>query len=233
MNSFEDQLWSHLSETHGADDAVASRTATRRRPRPAMLTAGVGGLAAAAVGVTLVFGASTSTPPAYALTQSPNGTITVTLNNISTGVPAVNADFAKLGIRMRAVPIEAGCTTPPTFGYDGPDNAPGLDGTSTTFTFSESQIPAGYTGFIAARDVSGQVQLSQGAMVNGTIPSCFPESVLHVVAPPAGSPAGTPDTMTTGTTPLPSSTNPLPSGATVTGPSQASTDPSQTSTSPS
>jgi hypothetical protein len=223
MNQFEDHLWSHLSDEHGADEVACSPSRARRRPRPAVVTAGVGGITAAAVAATLVLSATTSTTPAYALTENANGTVTITLNDVATGIPALNAEFKRLGIRERAVPMEANCPTRPIFGYDGSGTAPGLNGLETTYTFSVAHpdLLPGYTGYLAARQVApGQVELSEGAMPNGTIPSCFSDQVLHLVSPPPGSPAGTPYTTATGVTPTtPDSTA---TGSTSTDPGVAS-----------
>jgi hypothetical protein len=71
----------------------------------------------------------------------------------------------------------------------------------TTYTFSVAHpaLLPGYTGFLAARQVApGEVELSQGAMPDGKIPSCFSDQALHLVPPPPGSPAGTPYTTATG-----------------------------------
>jgi DNA-directed RNA polymerase specialized sigma24 family protein len=171
------------------------------RPRTLTLTAGAAGvIAAAVVTVTLLVGGTTSTPPAFALTQNADGTVTVTLNDVAAGIPGLNAEFARLGIRERAVPIEAGCTAGPAVGYMAPLNAPGMNGMSTTFTFSSATEHPGYTGFIAARQVGpDHVEIAMGAMQNGMIPPCFPEQTMQVIpVPESGTSTGT----TTSTTSL-------------------------------
>jgi hypothetical protein len=193
MSPFEDQLWSHLAEQHDAENVVARRS-SRQRPRTLTLTAGAAGvIGAAVVTVTLLVGGTTSTPPAFALTQNADGTVTVTLNDVAAGIPGLNAEFARLGIRERAVPIEAGCTAGPAVGYMAPLNAPGMNGMSTTFTFSSATEHPGYTGFIAARQVGpDHVEIAMGAMQNGTIPPCFPEQTMQVIpVPESGTSTGT------------------------------------------
>lgn len=139
-----------------------------RAPRLA-LASSVAGLAAAAA-VVAVFAASAA-PPAYALTQNANGTYTITINDIATGVPALNAKLKQLGIDTTAVPVTTTCTAP-----DG--GLPLVGGWSSptmsqTITLDQANIPAGYRGVIAAyQSPSGQVDLTI-ATTSGSIPSCL------------------------------------------------------------
>jgi len=86
---------------------------TRRagnRLRWALLASGiaVAGLTAALV-VTL--DAASTPPPAYAATLTPNGTVTITLRELS-AIDALNARLAALGTRIRAVRAVHGCDAP-------------------------------------------------------------------------------------------------------------------------
>lgn len=170
MSSFEDAIWAHLVDHHGADRSDFHVPQPHSRP---------GRLRAAAVGAVLVAGvmlfavlvlsASTTAPPAYALTQLAGGTYSVSLNDVSTGVPALNAKFAQLGIRETVVPVEAGCKA----SSFAPLQAQTVPMTQTV-TISARDIPPGYRGFIAAeRTADGHVRLALGTTAQ-PIPACFP-----------------------------------------------------------
>jgi hypothetical protein len=189
MSTFEDRLWSQLVEEHG-DELRSSHTMTapghRRRRRPALVTgtalAGAGLAAAAVVAIT----ATTSTPPAFAVTDHADGTVSVTLNDIS-DLTALNAELARDGIPAKAVPLSQTC----------PVHAPmvimpsGTDPNTYAITIVPSQIPAGYTGILAAsQTASGRVELVMGA-IKPPAPPCFNSTpvVLHQIDPGHASPA--------------------------------------------
>jgi outer membrane murein-binding lipoprotein Lpp len=181
MSSFEDAIWVHLVDHHAADRVEFRLPATtpRRKVRPVAAAAGAAVLAVAVIVVVLVLSASTSTPPAYALTPVGGGSYTVSLNDISTGVPALNAKFAQLGIRETAVPIKAGCTAS---SFDPVQAAPGS--MTQTVTVSNRQIPPGARGFIAAEQgPDGHVLLAQGSTAQ-PIPSCFPTTTSSGIPGP-------------------------------------------------
>lgn len=111
MSSFEDRLWSELARDHGKPLASAHGRArpTRRRPARPVLVAGGGALALTAAAVaTLVLTAST-TAPAYAVVVNRDGSVTLTLKELL-GTRAANARLARLGVRVRIVAREPGCT---------------------------------------------------------------------------------------------------------------------------
>lgn len=170
MSSFEDAIWAHLVDQHGADRIDFHVPRPRNRPRR-LSAAAVGAvlLATAVLATVLVLTASTSAPPAYALTQVAGGTYTVSLNDIATGIPALNARFAELGIPETVVPVEAGCKAS-SFDPLQTGTAP----MTQTITISARDIPPGYRGFIAAEQLpDGHVRLAQGTTAQ-PIPSCFP-----------------------------------------------------------
>ncbi|MGH2871608.1 MAG: hypothetical protein ACRDL5_03995, partial [Solirubrobacteraceae bacterium] len=78
---------------------------------PRIAVAGTSAGVAAAVAVTLVI-ATTGAPPAYALTANGNGSYTLTINDLATAFPQVNAEFAKLGVNAKAIPVTPNCTAP-------------------------------------------------------------------------------------------------------------------------
>lgn len=98
MSTFNDELWTRLVQDHDADHVGLAAPPRRRWPGAAILTASATALAATAV-LVLIVSAATSTPPAYALTRHADGTATVTLNDLTRGIPALNARLANLGIR--------------------------------------------------------------------------------------------------------------------------------------
>jgi hypothetical protein len=73
--------------------------------------AGAGaGIAAASATLALILAGATS-PPAYAVTTSPDGTTTITLNALS-AVSALNAKLAATGVHVRVAPVLSGCDAP-------------------------------------------------------------------------------------------------------------------------
>src|ERR1700679_1232548 len=67
-----------------------------RRPKLFVAT-GALTIAGAIVAVVLVLSASSATSPAYAVTTHPDGSVTITLRDVATGIPAVSAKLHKLG----------------------------------------------------------------------------------------------------------------------------------------
>lgn len=185
MTSFEDQLWSDLVSEH-ADRmrafptqaaALAGSVTVGRAPRARRLrrTAILSGTALATAGATtaavLALTAS-ATPPAFAVTDNGDGTITVTLREIS-AVSALNAEFERRGLNARAVPFSATC---PVKGYA--NRLPvGTNIDTFTITLNPGLVPNGYTAVVAATQTSsGRVELTQGA-VPSPAPSCFSTEV--------------------------------------------------------
>jgi hypothetical protein len=169
MSTFEDRLWSDLVREHGDQMRLHATTEPwqARRRRPALITsslAAAGAVIAAIVALT----ATTATPPAYAVTTNQDGSVTVTLNDIS-AVSALNAELARDGVRAEAVPLTADC---PTHGFVNPMPS-GTNPSTYTITIVPRDIPAGYTAVLAAgKDSSGQIELLQGAL-EPPIPACF------------------------------------------------------------
>src|ERR1700733_1939524 len=130
MSEFEDNLWVTVLREHGDELARTERAAHthRRASRPQLLAGTTAGLAAMAPAAALLFGASTS-PPAFAVTRNPNGTITVNLMHRS-GIAGANEKLAAMGVRAQiAVPAK----TPPKLVCPG--------GTAPTVTFDPKSIP--------------------------------------------------------------------------------------------
>ncbi|HEY4460200.1 MAG TPA: hypothetical protein VGN81_38180 [Pseudonocardiaceae bacterium] len=94
-------------EQHGPALAVLERPEPQRRSnRPLWMTGGALAIALAVAGVLTLTSGSSS--PAYAVTQNPNGTVTLTLADM-TGVDGANAELRKLGLPVLVVPFQHGC----------------------------------------------------------------------------------------------------------------------------
>lgn len=169
MSTFEDRLWSDLVHEHGAEMRTHSGlTHAPRRRRPALLTGTALATAGATAAAALVLSATTSAPPAYAVATNPNGTVTVTLNDIS-AITGLNAELARDGIRAKAIPLTATC---PTRGFPGTMPA-GTNPSTYTVTIDPGDIPAGFTAIVAVSETgSGQVKIAAGAWPNPG-PSCL------------------------------------------------------------
>jgi hypothetical protein len=177
MATFEDQLWTDLLSEHGTELAGASRSATRRsRAKPILVTAGTFGVVGAATAVALTLTA-TASPPAYAVTANPDGTVSVTINEI-VGVSGANAELARLHVRAKAVLETADCTANPpqvptkVFGGGALQGNP-VDGV----TIIPDAIPVGDTLMLVAK-TSGNAGALTAIIVRGPAPSCSPELQL-------------------------------------------------------
>jgi hypothetical protein len=116
MSAFDDRLWSHLVREHGhllADDAQqgpATRPTRQGRRAGRLLLALVGLAVIAAAAIVLTVGTGTvNSPQAYALVRHSDGTLTITIKEIS-GVSSLNQRLVALGIRAKAFIANATCT---------------------------------------------------------------------------------------------------------------------------
>ena len=132
MSEFEDNLWLEVVREHGHDLACARRPVSERRraTRTQLLAGTTVGLVAVATAAALLVGASTS-PPAFAVTRNPDGTVTVNLTRPS-GIAGANRKLAAMGVRAK---IAVDTKTPPKLGCPG--------GTVPTITFDPASIPSG------------------------------------------------------------------------------------------
>ncbi|HSC04307.1 MAG TPA: hypothetical protein VLC49_13330 [Solirubrobacteraceae bacterium] len=184
MSTFEDRLWSELVREHGHQMRLPATTVRANHRRPALITGTALATAVAVAAAVLLF-ATTSTP-AYAVTDNPDGTVTVTLHDVQ-AITALNAALARDGIAARAIPLTADC---PIHGFPNPMPA-GTNPSTYTITIVPSEIPAGYTAVLAVgENASGQIALAQGAF-HSPVPVCFNSTpmVLHPIdagnVPPA------------------------------------------------
>lgn len=140
-----------------------------RAPRIAVAACGAG--VAAAVAVALVV-ATAGAPPAYALTANSNGSYTLTINDIATAVPQVNAEFAKLGINAKAIPVTSSCTASDAAHWPLMAADPS-ESTSETITLDSANIPAGSIAIVAAEETPSGVRLDMGTTSESPLPTCL------------------------------------------------------------
>lgn len=206
MSNFEDELWSQLVRDRGeqmraapgataalASSVTATRPATSRAirlRRPALLTGsalGIAGLATAGVF------ALTSASPAFAVTKNPDGTVAITLRDLS-DLPALNQKLAQDGIPVTAVPISTSCSATRAINNPSGEGMPGTQArqdATNLVTIDPSQIPTGDIGVLgASQTASGQVGLVFGE-TTPPAPSCLKSAAFN------GSQTG--DTSTRGT----------------------------------
>ena len=185
VSTFEDNLWRELVREHHAEHAHPGRASTGGLARRRRLAGASMGLAAVGTAAALALTAGTAAP-AFAVTSNPNGTVTVTINQIA-GIAGANAKLAALGVRARAVPIVQGCTAAllriPKVLPNGPPppttvSAP-QSGLPQSMTFEPSEIPAGDTLVLAAKQlVNGPANGIQmlDAIVRGSAPACVAQA---------------------------------------------------------
>jgi len=176
MSKFEDQLFADLMHEHGAELAAVRRPAVARwgAARQVSVAAGAVGLAGA---VALGVGTIGTGTAAYAVTRGSDGTITVSLRDVS-GVDGANAELRKLGVHAVAVPMTRHCTAQVipderARGHSPVTGSAGVGG-SGSVTFSADSIPAGDTMVLAAQVSDQQVSLA-ATVVRGAAPECVPE----------------------------------------------------------
>jgi hypothetical protein len=177
-----DALPAHLDRigqqlTAAARQLAATQRHGRRRRARVLGALPVAAVAAAAV--LLLTSASTTTTPAYALTRHADGSITITLSQLTTGIPALNTKLHQLGIDETVIPITAGCHSPdgsgpivmypnPMFEYNG--------SISTTYTPRYDQrhpAPPGFHYVLAAKRLPNGKILGFIGALKAPIPTCL------------------------------------------------------------
>ncbi len=155
MSRFEDNLWAQLERDHGP--TLVKNVATHRR-----MNAGRW-LAAAAVAAVLGSGAVVApsyfggTPPAYAVVDNPDGTVTVKIWDL-TKFEEVTAKLREHGIPAVALQEREDCQAEGRLVDPARYNTVGLVdhrtvGDETLMTITRDRIPAGTTLGLALRDL--------------------------------------------------------------------------------
>lgn len=177
MPKFEDQLLTDLMRSHGpALDDVPPPTPSSSSRRPLWLTAG--GLGIAAVGTLVISSTDGGAPAAYAVTEDSDGTVTLSLADL-TGVDDANAELTRRGIRAAAARVQPDCPSIWSFpsapeisaepGYYWPERHT-VDGRS--YSFFANRIPEDATMLLGASD-DGQGGIKYVAsVIAGPVPDC-------------------------------------------------------------
>ena len=194
LERFGQQL---TAAAHQRRDAAPARRSRWRRPT---LVATPVLAAAVTATVVLVATAGPTTPKAYALTSNGGGSYTLTINDIATAVPQLNAAFAREGIHAKAIPVTADCTPekgtfiPPLMSPD--DSTPGNE----TITLNNANVQPGWTTYIAAEQTPAGIRLTLGSTA-APLPSCLStHEAPPVIVNPVISTNGTTTTITTTST---------------------------------
>jgi hypothetical protein len=169
MTNFQDNLLRDLMVNHGSELAKVGHPRARRVAlRPGRFIAGAMAVATVAtVGITTLG----NSPAAFAVTQNPNGTVTVSIQDIQAIAPA-NAALQALGVRAKAVPMTSDCASlEGDVTYRGPFSiVTGADGSVTL----GQNLPVGYTVLLTVDDSPGVGNgLGFSAPVKDPAPSCF------------------------------------------------------------
>lgn len=188
MANFSDDLFTDLMREHAATlqrtelPALSARHSNIKHG--AWLAGGAGTLAVGVTAGLAAFGGGAA--QAYAVTPHPDGTVTVSISDLS-GVSGANAKLQNLGDRVVLVPVRAGC--PSISSLRGPAVAPGkTSGTVTaskgsgTITVDAHGIPDGDLMVLAVQQTSTTIRIA-GRLTAPPAPGC--------VSLPTGAPAGT------------------------------------------
>lgn len=176
MTKFADQLYDDLMREHG------TTLRATRLPEPARGGALVkrgawlaGGAGALTVGITASVTALSGGAPAYAVTQHPDGTVTVGISHLS-GIPGANARLRALGDDVVAVPVEPGC--PSITSLPVPSERPGrievgveVGSSGGTVTVHSHGIPRGDVLVLGVAD-TGRGTAIDAWLTSGKPPSC-------------------------------------------------------------
>lgn len=170
MSRFTDQLFTDLMHEHGAQLGTIERPAPGRVRHPARIAGGlVGAAAAATTGIVLFTGGS----PAYALTDNPNGTVTLEISRPE-GIAEANRAFADRGDRVVVVPVRADCPDIGTLA------GPATPGSTTSSTARENGsaidldvqgIPAGRTALVGVERTGAGSRMGM-SLIAGAAPAC-------------------------------------------------------------
>jgi hypothetical protein len=181
---------------HAARRELAEVGQRTRSPRSTVRIAAASttALAAIALATVLTLDATTGATPAYALTNN-NGSVTISLNNLTTGIPQLNARLHQMGINETVIPVTTSCPTTTPALDPGPGNL------SETITIgTQNDEPAGVDGYLAAEQLpNGQIGLAIGGM-KAPLPTCFSPQTMTVQPESTGSNPGAANQLTTATT---------------------------------
>lgn len=195
MTNFSDQLFTDLMREHAATlQRTELPAASARHPsikRGALLAGGAGTLAVGVTAGLASFGGGTA--QAFAVTPHPDGTVTVSLSDLS-GVSGANAKLQDLGDRVVVVPIKSGC--PSISSLPNPAVMPGQASGSVTaskesgtITIDAQGIPQGDLMVLAVQQTDSTIHIA-GRLSAPPVPACVSlppgQSVFHGTPPGSG-----------------------------------------------
>jgi hypothetical protein len=171
MTAFDESLWERLVAEHDADRVSLTPAHDHARRRPLLLGGGVAVLAGVATAAVVALNAATSASPAYALTVRADGSVSITVHELASAIPQLNAEFARRGINETVVPVTAKCRPSREFRLQAYPTAHMTD--TWTFTPAYSARTPGWKGVLAAEQLpNGEVAVAQ-MVVPEPVPSCF------------------------------------------------------------
>lgn len=194
MARFEDRLWSELVEQHGAalaEQPVLVTSAPRRLHRGPIAAIGLAvaiALAAVVIGLSRGGGAS-----AYAVVANPDGTVTVTINEL-VGVEPANERLQQLGVPARIPPVTAGCTTSSADLRSArltPEQSrkafePIGGNGAYSVRIDPKGIPAGDTLVLRAYELPSGLISMKALLIEGPAPSCLTPDRGQATTPTGG-----------------------------------------------
>jgi hypothetical protein len=192
---FEERLWAELVEQHGAlladppPAAVSPHRVARSMPAYRRRLLPAAGLATVLTGVlvAIVIGLGSGSRPsaAFAVVRNPDGTVKVTIAEIS-GVQGANQRLAELGVPARVVSLNAGCATragefkPAPLTSEQAQRIATLVGPagSASVVLYPAAVPAGDTVVIGASALGQSGGIDTVALAisiyEGAAPTCLP-----------------------------------------------------------
>ncbi|TDU75653.1 hypothetical protein [Streptomyces sp. KS 21] len=166
------------------------RSPARRFRMP--LALGVAAAAAAGLLVALpVVGDDGGGAPAYALTKSSDGTITVKLFNPG-GLPGLERELRTLGVSFTRIPVKPAneCSEWPPGGFDEANGLLTSEGDGPLLKINSTTLPAGHT-LVFTMHEKGPWRGSFGSLRTSLVPSCIPDIFSWGTDGPLVNPTGT------------------------------------------
>ncbi|MFI6096598.1 hypothetical protein ACIA8G_13640 [Lentzea sp. NPDC051213] len=178
MSRFEDNLWAELERDHAP--ALRQSVATRRRRSTARWLSAAAGVAvlggATVVGLTYFGG----TPPAYAVVDNPDGSVTLTLRDLTRFEEATER-LREHGIFVVVVPLRKDCPDEGPYRIEGAAFLPArADSTADglKMIFERDWNHAGTTSVLAA-DLEARSVLRVGIDGGREVPKCLPDQLIR------------------------------------------------------
>jgi hypothetical protein len=190
LNKSADHVFDEPMREHGAAlRALIERTPAPTRPggraaRASWMAAGVTAVTGAvAAGFMLFSGAGAA---AYAVTQNPNGTLTIAVRQAS-AIDAVNARLRALGARVAVVPLSPACPSSDSlvakYPRTGQVEVEVQAGDNPSVTIDAKSIPTDGTLVISLDSARGGMVPLVGPVVTGPTPHCIGPRVSDPHAP--------------------------------------------------